>query len=192
MPQTRNLGRQVADAYAQLCRRLTLDQMLTFDHRKEFQVQPLLSPVHTGQLLEGVVAAAGFQPAMALSPRFGDGVRRFLRCRLEPGEEVLGRGIRPARTPTGLAVYGDNLGTQCRRHAADPTSKGCVEFLLADQAEQSSNGVVRGNSVLKLQRASQPVQLLLCPQLDLNEDICPNQYRTDCHYQQFEPVALNK
>ena len=76
-------------------------------------------------------------------------------------------------------------------YAAYPSTEGGLELTGIDQSEQTSEGVVRRNTVNSEQIAAQPILFLLGPQLDLDKVVSPCQDRVDHYNQQFDKVKPN-
>lgn len=97
-----------------------------------------------------------------------------------------------ASLDAGLAVNGHHgIPAHSRENRAYPTPERRFEFHRIDQAEQPAEGVMGGNAVIKPQVAAQPVELLLCPPLDLDESVGANQHSIDRHHQQFNQVVFD-
>ena len=101
-----------------------------------------------------------------------------------------GRGIDLARTPAGLAVERhDRFRAQRGEHAADPAAKSRLKLARIDQTEQAAKRVVRGDTVLKLEIAPQPIQACFGPLLDFDKGIGSDQHAVDRDHQHFNQIV---
>ena len=106
-------------------------------------------------------------------------------------DQVQRGGVDSTRAAAGLAVEGHDLRPQNRQNAADPAPESGLELLRIDQPEHPPEGVVRGNAMGQSQVATQPVQLLPRPQLDLHKRVRPHQHRFHRHHQQLHQVMFH-
>lgn len=72
-------------------------------------------------------------------------------------------GIDPARTADGLTVNGHHIRAQRGDHAAHLLPESGLELGGIDQSEQTSEGVVRRDTVDQTQITAQPILLLTRP-----------------------------
>ena len=97
-----------------------------------------------------------------------------------------------ARAATGLAFDGGpRVSTKAGCNRPDPAAEGRFKLVRVNQAEQAPEGVVRGNAIFRPQVAAQPIQPFLCPQLNLNKRVGPNQYPIDGNDQQLDQVVFD-
>ena len=100
--------------------------------------------------------------------------------------------INLARAATGLAFDGGpRVSTKAGCNRPDPAAEGRFKLVRVNQAEQAPEGVVRGNAIFRPQVAAQPIQPFLCPQLNLNKRVGPNQYPIDGNDQQLDQVVFD-
>ena len=79
--------------------------------------------------------------------------------------------------PAGLPINGDNrILAKGRNQLPDPVPKSGFELARIERSKDASKRVVRGDAVLKHQKASQPVDTFLGPRLDVGEVVCAAQY----------------
>ncbi|AKM33418.1 hypothetical protein AB870_24895 (plasmid) [Pandoraea faecigallinarum] len=67
------------------------------------------------------------------------------------------------RATYGLAIDGDHLTRQCRAQAAHPPHEAGFKLLGVERREHSPESIVRRDTVLQRNMATQPVQLRLPP-----------------------------
>ena len=89
---------------------------------------------------------------------------------------VTRRGLGRA-APAGLPVNGDDrILAKGRNQLPDPAPKGGFELARIERSKDASKRVVRGDAVLKHQKASQPVDTFLGPRLDVGELVGAEQH----------------
>lgn len=90
----------------------------------------------------------------------------------------------------GLPVNGDDrILAKGRDQLPDPAPKGGFELARIERRKHASKRVVRGNPVLKHQKASQPVDALLGPRLDVGELVCAAQHGAHRHREQLGQIV---
>ncbi|AVZ79330.1 hypothetical protein C3497_07670 [Zoogloeaceae bacteirum Par-f-2] len=101
------------------------------------------------------------------------------------------RGLALAcRSSAALAVdRNDRVFGQHRHDHADPAPKRRLELVRLNQAEHAPDRVVRRDAMLKLHEPSQPIDLGLGPQLDVDEVVHAREHCTHRDREQFGQVV---
>ena len=74
---------------------------------------------------------------------------------------------------TGFAIKNDDLWRKRGHDQGDPVTESLLEIFRIDQAEQTTQGVVRRNAMRQLQKAPEPLHALFGPEFDFHEGIPP-------------------